>query len=233
MNVTQETPAQTFADRGALTALLDLLFLLGVFWAAWSLRFLGVAQIGTVSMIATCAVGLIILRRRGIEWKEVGLKRPSRKDIPLAFQAAGVVVAAYLSTPVLTFLLGPLTPSTAIEQQPLSLLGFVVDIVLFAWLGAALGEELAFRGVILHRLRALFGSGKGSDVTAAGVQAVWFGLGHSSQGAAGMALTGLMGFGLALFFLWRAKESLTPLVLAHGAINTIALTINYLAPATP
>ncbi len=190
------------------SALLDLLALGSAFWAAWSLQFLGVPQIGTVSMVATCVVGVIILRRRNVDWEEVGLKRPDRQDISLAFQAAGVIGATYLLTPVLTWLLGPLTPSSAVEQQPLSLLGFAVDIVVFTWVGAALAEEFAFRGVILHRLRALFGSGRVSDVLAAAAQAVWFGLGHTSQGFAGMALTGLIGFGLALFFLWRAERSL-------------------------
>lgn len=226
-----ESAALSMPNHGTLAALLDLLALLGVFWAVLSLQFFGVPQIGTVSMAATCVVGLIIIHRRGVTWREVGLKRPGRRDISLAFEVAGVIGAAFLVTPVLTLLLGPLTPSSAIEHQPLSPLGFVVDIVVFTWLGAALGEELAFRGVILHRLRALFGSGRASDLVAAGAQAVWFGLGHASQGAAGMALTGLMGFGLALFFLWRAEKSLTPLVLAHAAVNTIVLTINYFAKA--
>lgn len=212
-----------------LAAGLDLLALLGTFWATWSLRSFGIPQIGTVSMTATCLVGLIIIRRRGVPWREVGLKRPSRRDISLAFEAAGVIVVAFLVTPALTWLLGPLSPSPAIEQQPHSLLGFLIDIIVFTWLGAALAEEFAFRGVILHRLRALFGSGRTSDLLAVGTQAVWFGLGHASQGVAGIALTGLIGFGLALFFLSRAKRSLTPLIVAHAAVNTIVLTVNYFA----
>lgn len=216
-------------NHKSLAAVFDLLALLGAFWATWSLRFFGVPQIGTVSMTATCLVGLIIIRRRGVTWEEVGLKRPGRRDISLAFEAAGVIGVAFLVTPALTWLLGPLSPSPAIEQQPLSLLGFFIDIIVFTWLGAALAEEFAFRGVILHRLRALFGSGRTSDLLAVGAQAVWFGLGHASQGAAGIALTGLIGFGLALFFLWRAERSLTPLILAHAAVNTIVLTINYFA----
>ena len=219
-------------DRKRLAAFFDLLLLLGVFWGALTLRFVGAAQIGTVTMVAVVLVGLLILRRRGVPWNEIGLMPPRRKDIPLAFQAVGVIGAAYLLTPLLTWSLGPLSPSSAIEHQPQSALGFLVDIVVFTWIGAGLGEELAFRGIILHRLRELLGTTPRSDVAAAGVQAVWFGLAHQSQGAAGMALTGVMGFGLALFFLWRAEGSLVPLILAHAAVNTVVLTINYFASAS-
>ena len=216
--------------RLALRApLLDLLLLLTVCAGTWKLGAFGIPQIGTLSMLATGGVGLLLLYKRGIRLSDVGLVVPRRADIALSLQAAGVIGFAYISTPLLVLLLGPLSQSSAIENQPLSPSGFVVDIIVFTWLGAALGEELVFRGIVLHRLRELFRSTDSGDIAAVGVQAVWFGLGHPSQGHTGIALTALMGFGLGIFFLKRSGGSLVPLILAHGSVNTLVLTANYVA----
>ncbi len=211
------------------SALVDITLLVVVFWAVWSLRFFGVGQIGTLSMIATGGVGLTIMRRRGVTLADVGLKRPKAHDLSRTLQAAGIVGVVYFSTPILIHFFGPLTPGAAITEQPQTLPAFLLDIAVFVWLGAALGEEFAFRGIILHRFQTLFGGGGAAGFFAAAAQGIWFGLGHAGQGPAGMVMTGLMGFGLGLFFLWGCERSLVPLIIAHGLISTGVLTAAFLA----
>jgi len=209
-------------------AFFDLTALLLVFWAAWSLRFFGVGQIGAISMAATGALGVLILIRRKIRLADIGLKPVRRRDFFRALEVVGVIgVVFVVIAPALIFLLGPLSPSAAITEQPQDLRGFVIDIVVFTWIAAALGEEFVFRGVILNRFEALFGAGTGGVFAAALMQAVWFGAGHASQGITGVALTSTLGFALAIYFLTRAERSLLPLIIAHAGVNTAVLTVAF------
>lgn len=212
-----------------ISAFLDLIILGIVFWAVWSLRFLGVENVGALSMVATGVVGLAIIKGRKMNFADVGLKRPRRRDGWLALQALTVLGLVYLSAPLWIALFGPLQASSAVADQPQTLNGFLIDIVVFTWLGAALGEEFAFRGIILHRFQTLFGGGGIAAIFAALAQAVWFGAGHAGQGLTGMVVTGLIGLVLALFFLLRAGRSLFPLIIAHGTVNTVVLTAAFLS----
>ena len=209
------------------TAFIDLILLAVVFWGVWSLRFADVSNIGALSMMATGAVGLAIMLARGISLSDVGLKRPRRRDGWLALQAMTAVGVVYLSVPLWIALFGQPQASSAVADQPQTLNGFLIDIAFFTWVGAALGEEFAFRGVILHRFQSLFGGGRMAALFAALAQAVWFGAGHAGQGLTGMVVTGLIGLALALVFLFRTERSLFPLIIAHGVINTTVLTISY------
>jgi len=208
-------------------AFLDLILLAVIFWGVWSLRFADVSNIGALSMMATGIAGVAIMLTRRISLSDVGLKRPRRRDGWLALQAMTAVGVVYLSVPLWIALFGPLQASGALASPPQTLNAFLIDIAIFTWLGAALGEEFAFRGIILNRFQALFGGGRMAAIFAALAQAVWFGAGHAGQGLTGMVVTGLIGLALALVFLFRAERSLFPLIIAHGVINTTVLTISY------
>ena len=208
-------------------AILDVVILLVIFWSIWALRFVEVGHSGALTVGVGGLVGIFLIRRRNIAWAEIGFRAPRRADLRLSFEAAGVVGLTYLAAPLIISVFGPMSPSSAITDQPTDLLGFLVDILIFTWLAAGLGEEFFFRGVLFHRLRDFLGGGVVAVIAAAGLQAVWFGAAHVSQGLSGMVLTGLMGFGLGLFFCFRAERSLFPLILAHAAINTAVLSFSY------
>ena len=54
-------------------AFVDLAILAIVFWAVWSLRFLGVENIGLWTMLAGVTSGLALLRWRGQPLSSIGL----------------------------------------------------------------------------------------------------------------------------------------------------------------
>jgi len=59
-------------------------------------------------------------------------------------------------------------------------------------------------------------------------QALWFGLGHASQGLSGMLAISLLAVALGVFYLTRAEKTLIPLMIGHAFVDTISLTGNYL-----
>ena len=112
-------------------------------------------------------------------------------------------------------------------QQPDTLFVFLLDIVFGVWIAAAIGEEIFFRGLLLPKFAALFGGGRLTLALAVLAQAIWFGAGHISQGLSGMIMAGAIGAVLGAFFLTRARRALLPLIIAHGMIDTVWVTIHY------
>src|SRR5690606_3641350 len=96
-----------------------------------------------------------------------------------------------------------------------------------AWLSAAVGEELVFRGFLLHELASLFGANRRGRAVAVLVGAVVFGYAHANQELPGVLLTGIVGalMGAAYF---ASGRNLPALILAHGLIDTWGLYTLYL-----
>ena len=213
------------------SALVDLILLAIVFWGVWSLRFLGVENVGLWSMLAGCVVGLGLITVRKQSLKEVGLRVGGGPGWTLARMGEFALVFYFVGAVgigIATALGYPPQTSSAVSNQPEALSAFLLDIVFGVWIGTALGEELFFRGIVLAKFQMLFGRGPIGAGLAAISQAIWFGAGHASQGLSGMILTGVIGLVFALYFLTRARRSLVPLMLVHGLVNTITLTIAYL-----
>jgi hypothetical protein len=121
----------------------------------------------------------------------------------------------------------PPSQSVVLTQQLETLSEFLLDIVLGVWIGAAIGEELFFRGLLLTKFTTLFGGGRLALVLAVLAQAIWFGAGHVSQGVSGMIMAGTIGAVLATFFVTRGRGALIPLMIAHGLIDTVSQTIYF------
>lgn len=100
----------------------------------------------------------------------------------------------------MVFLIGKPGAGSAIDNQPQSLIGLILDIVLNVWLISAIGEEFIFRGIIVNRCGVLFKNFEYSAYEASVVQAIWFGMAHESQGLVGISITGIIGFALASIF---------------------------------
>ncbi len=212
-------------------ALIDLSSLFIIFWGAVYLKgFLPTEIQGTFIVVSTSLVALLIMKLRGITFTDVGFRSFSLNTkflqkvffisfFVFAIQAIGITVLGYL--------LGGPDPGTAITSQPKTLVGFLLDIIFITWIVTGVGEEFLFRGIILNRLKHLFNNETANIYLLSAIQAVWFGLGHSSQGISGIILTGLIGFFLGVYFLKQKNSGLWPLIFAHGLIDTIVLTINF------
>jgi uncharacterized protein len=89
----------------------------------------------------------------------------------------------------------------------------------FAWLSAALGEEIVFRGFMLRQLEALLRRSRVVAVTSVVLAAAVFGAAHWKQGPSGIIASGIIGlvFGWAWF---RSGRNLPALILAHGLADT-------------
>ncbi|NQZ77824.1 MAG: CPBP family intramembrane metalloprotease [Ekhidna sp.] len=90
------------------------------------------------------------------------------------------------------------------------------------WLAGGFAEEMVFRGYLLKRISDLIENKKIADIVAVVVQAVLFGAAHFYSNMGGVLGTAMMGlfFGI-LFFVFR--KSLWPLIIAHGAWDTIGM----------
>ncbi len=218
-------------------ALIDLVILALVFWGVWSLRFVGVGNIGVWSMLAGVSVGLLLLKMKDQSLASIGLVSWAKGRVNLRSKTLGalmvIVLAMVGGAAVFTALLGPMDSGATITEQPDTIGLFLLDILVGVWIGAALGEEIFFRGLLLSKFQTIFAgngvSAKWAGAAAVVAQAIWFGAGHASQGITGIAVTGFIGLCLGFYYMYRSPGNLWPMIIAHGLANTIALTLNFLS----
>lgn len=217
------------AELLAVTAV----FLIVRAWAK-DLEIIGAGSIGVLSAVAA---GTLIMKARGRSWSEMGLKPPATMGGWLLVVGYTVVIMAgvlLLVTTVLIPVLTALIPNADTDSGDhfTFLLGrpyfFVTYILTVVWIGAAFGEEMFSRGILMNRLAEVFGNTPLAWGIALFGQAAFFGFAHAYQGLAGIFLTGGIGFILGAFYL-LGQRNLWPLILAHGLIDTISLTQFYLA----
>lgn len=141
-----------------------------------------------------------------------------------------LLVVTAIVTPVFQSLIDYLTSSKsdyAAYGALRSNASAAMQLIGFAWISAAIGEELVFRGFLMHQLQALFARVGLGRVSAAIAGGVLFGAMHANQGASGILLTGLVGaiFGYAYL---RSGRNLWALILAHGLVDTWGVITLYL-----
>jgi membrane protease YdiL (CAAX protease family) len=176
---------------------------------------------------------LVWVRLRGEAWADFGL-------IPLRWRYVGFGVLLAIadivldsairsvSTPLIVAWTGAnphLDAETFAELK--GNVPLLVMIIPAAWLFAGFGEEFLFRGYLLTRLAHIFGGSRVAWTLAIIGQAIAFGLAHWYQGPVGMfpiavgaALSG------AVSVIWG--RNLWPVMIAHGLVDTLGLTVLYL-----
>ncbi len=212
-------------------AFVDIAILALVFWSIWSLRFAEVQNVGLWSILAAVGAGAVLMAMRKESWRDIGLCAGGNARFVLS--RAGEFSILTLATGftvigIATALGYPPSQSSVLAQQPETLSGFLLDIVFGVWVGAAIGEELFFRGMLLSKFTTLFGGGRSALVLAVLAQAIWFGAGHASQGVSGMIMTGVIGAVVGTYFVTRGRRALIPLMIGHGFIDTVSQTIYFI-----
>ena len=216
---TRETDLEPSTELNRKDQLLELLVFLFLIVPSMVLSFLAVKQ-GTVSFVITAfatimrdlaLVTLILyfLRRNreprqrigwtGKGWeKEIGvgliLFIPMFFCLPLIekiFQQAGFTAPST-----------PLPSSLSPRDVGQLVLAFILVVVVAA------AEETIFRGYFILRFQSITRSARVAALLSAAV----FSLGHGYEGTAGVATVGIMGFFLALVYLWR-QSLIAPMVM--------------------
>ena len=214
-------------------AISDVLVLFIVFWLSWYFNdFLQKEFHGAFVVLITSTAAFIILKLRRLSLNDIGfIKRDLNKGFFREVIYVSVLIFAiqFIGVLITTSLFGSPEPGNAVINQPKTLIGFLIDIIFMVWIVTAIGEEFIFRGIILNRLKFIFKDYniKYSIYLISGIQAIWFGIAHPSQGISGIIVTGLIGFALGIYVLKNSKQGLWPLIIAHGLIDTIVLTINF------
>jgi membrane protease YdiL (CAAX protease family) len=214
-------------------AAVDLVLVLVTIGAVWSLRFLGVEQVGILTMGAGILLVLVLLHWRGQSFSDIGWISifKGRALLSRTMEVMGVTFGAMVVGGLVGgALFGAPQQSSAVTQLPDNVWFFLLDVTVLTWVFIAFGEELVFRGMILNRLDVLFGlQGRTGIAVASLAQGILFGAGHASQGMTGMIMTGTIGTALAIYFMTRGQRSLMPLVISHGVIDTLVLSGSWLA----
>jgi membrane protease YdiL (CAAX protease family) len=133
----------------------------------------------------------------------------------------------YLLVPLATFITNtPIDYSDfdVIKGNPTSL----VILILFAWVSAAFGEEVVWRGYFMKQFIKFFGEGKISLLLNIIILGILFGWLHSYQGITGQIASGLLGMILSTIFYFK-KYDLWFNIAVHGYIDTIAFVALYIS----
>jgi membrane protease YdiL (CAAX protease family) len=211
-------------------AFVDIAILGIVFWSVWSLRFVGVDHVGLWTMLATVGAGAVIVAIRKERWQDFGFRLGGDARFVSSRAAEFTVLTLVTGFTVIglaTALGYPPSQSSVLTQQPENLSGFLLDIVFGVWIGAAIGEELFFRGLLLTKFAAVFDGSRRALVLAILAQGIWFGAGHVSQGVSGMIMAGTIGVVVGTYFVTRGRRALIPLMIGHGLVDTVSQTIYF------
>ncbi len=194
---------------------------------------------GPITLILTLIVLTFYLRRRNLSWSSFGLiKLTTAKSRWLLIPQTLITILAILGTGLTVGLAGEASGVAfmAADPEPVNarwgnLAGNLPLYLLWltlAWVCSGFAEEMFFRGYLVTRLRAAFGSTALASIPAVVLPAIVFGFGHVYyQGIRGLVLTGAIGVAMGTLFLVY-KRNLWPLVLAHGSVSTLSFTALYM-----
>ena len=97
-----------------------------------------------------------------------------------------------------------------------------------SWISGGFAEEMFFRGFLITRLQTVFDGVKFASGLAVLLPALLFGYVHVYyQGLHGFVNAGIVGLIFGTLFLLY-KRNLWPLVLAHGFINSLGFTAEFM-----
>jgi membrane protease YdiL (CAAX protease family) len=189
---------------------------------------------GVGSTILAVLLATLLLRWRGNSWSRLGFRRPARMGSALLWTVALFLASMLIVPPVVTVISDALNFPAQHLDVFARLRGnpalYLVLLIPVSWGSAAFGEELICRGFILRRLCDALGGGRGAQLGAVLGQAALFGCAHAYLGPRGMLNAGALGLLAGLCYLMNGRN-LWPLILAHGLVDTVGMTVLFLGLA--
>lgn len=177
-------------------------------------------------LVGLLAVALIALETGST--RSAGLRQASARSTLLwavGTAIIGVLVVGFALTPIVEWITGIKADYSAYGALKGNMT-LAATLLANALLSAAIGEELVYRGFLLHQLRALFGSTELSRHATVLAGAILFTLPHYQQGISGMISVFLMGVLLGYVF-FASGRNLWALIIAHGLIDTFGILMLY------
>lgn len=172
----------------------------------------------------------LLLRLRGLSWRDLGLRAPENWKKPLLLGIGGGLLYFVVST----WGIEPLMQNLFNAEIDLSLFDSMVGNLpmLLVWLAAAwtlaaFGEEMLYRGCIQNRVADLIPNVSFKFVVGALANALLFGLAHAYQGWTGAATSVLFGL-VASAVYYLGGRNLWACILFHGVFDTPGLIFIYL-----
>lgn len=194
---------------------------------------------GPVTLVTTLVLLTAYMRVRGESWASMGLRplpgvRAKLLLIPqtlLTFAAFSVAVAAAMfGGEALGWEFMSEMPA-GVEERWGDIKGNLRLYLLWlgiAWVSAAFGEEMFFRGFIITRLQSVFTGVRFASVIAVILAAAFFGYVHIYyQGMRGFVTTGAIALAFGAMFL-LLKRNLWPVILVHGIVDSIGFTARFM-----
>lgn len=172
----------------------------------------------------------VSLRLRRLSWRDIGFTRPPAMQRAIAIGiVAGLAIELFaitITTPWIASMTGT-PPDVSDLQDVVGNWQLLLIVLVVSWVLAAFGEELAFRGYLMNRVADGFGRTRVAWIISLAVVSVFFGIGHGTQGVAGIVQESLSGCLLGVLFLASGRNLTVPIV-AHGVSNSLALVLIYL-----
>lgn len=175
-------------------------------------------------------LGWISLRIRGLHWQNAGLCPPVdwKKTFTIAITIA--TVHQFFSTFILIPLLQQVTGQSidlSLVEQIKGNLGMLGASFVIAWLLAAFGEEMVYRGYILNRFADFFKSKPSRWLFGYITSALLFAWVHQYQGVVGIIDSFVSATIWSGLYFYSGRNLWLP-ILAHGFYDTIAFIFAYL-----
>ncbi|MGI9323955.1 MAG: CPBP family intramembrane glutamic endopeptidase [Pseudomonadales bacterium] len=197
------------------------------------------AYSGPASLLTTLVILTIYMHLRGTKWASLGLRALSGSKAKLLLIPQSILI--FVSVLVTIVLLTKGLESVGLQfmsEEPEGEIERWGDIegnlqqylilIALSWISAGFGEELFFRGFVITQLQATLGDTKLASVLAVLLAALLFGYVHFYyQGLTGLVNGGVIGLIFGTFFL-LFNRNLWPLILAHGFINSLGFTGDFL-----
>ena len=181
----------------------------------------------TLYLVVFASISLWV-RKSG--WRAIGLTLYRGWGITLAYGvAAGVVLEAFelfVSQPLLVKALHK-QPDLDVFRSLHGNLKMTLIFIALAWIVAAFGEEMMYRGYLMNRVADLLNRTPRAWIISLLAVHVGFGLAHLYQGVTGVIDEGLMGLLLGVIYL-RTGRNLSVPIAAHGIADSIDFVLIFL-----
>jgi len=176
-----------------------------------------------IGKLLLIAIGWGLIRLRGENLADIGLKRPKswRQTFLIGIAYAAVVFAAIYFSEKAGFR-RDLSRFNAVQGN----LELTIYGVCYAFIGAGLYEEFMFRGFLMQGLAMCFGASRGGWIAACVIQGALFGGAHAYQNPLGMAITGTLGVLMGVIVLVSGRN-LWPVIIGHGLYDASRFVLFY------